>query len=145
LSAHQHDTKVFKKLRNTPAKCALCQQDHLANYKGCAVYRELVAARNKPPRGNQQHPEPDDNLLEDEDEAIPEREKGIDAVGVEGVEPLPTDNLLGWAPAVRLTNEQRQISENCGVQEAGFADHLARFALNNGLFEAIPDRVSVCR
>jgi hypothetical protein len=89
-------------------------------------------------------PEPNDDLLEDEeDEAIPERERGIGAVGVEGMEPLPTANLLGWSPAVRLTNEQRQISENCGVQEEGFADHLVRFALNNGLFEATADRVRV--
>jgi hypothetical protein len=57
------------------------------------------------------------------------------------VEPQPTANLLGWLPAVRLTNEQRQILENCGVQEEGFADHLVRFSLNSGLFEAIADRV----
>lgn len=50
----QHDTKTCKKPRNTPAKCALCQQDHPANYKGCAVYRELVESRNMSTRGNQQ-------------------------------------------------------------------------------------------
>lgn len=39
-----------KKDRNTPAKCALCQLDHPANYKGCQVYQEIStrkAYRNK--------------------------------------------------------------------------------------------------
>lgn len=34
-----------KKDRNTPAKCALCEGAHPANYKGCAVYREILARR----------------------------------------------------------------------------------------------------
>lgn len=38
-----------KKDRNTPAKCALCEGDHPANYKGCVVYREILA-RRKPQR-----------------------------------------------------------------------------------------------
>lgn len=39
-----------KKDRNTPAKCALCSCDHPANYKGCQVYREILARKtiNKP-------------------------------------------------------------------------------------------------
>jgi hypothetical protein len=66
---------------------------------------------------------------EERDEAVPEEERH-DFVP-EAVRPLPIANLLGWSPAVRLTNEQRQVLENCGVQEEGFADHLVRFALNN--------------
>lgn len=50
----QHDTKSCKKPRNTPAKCALCEQDHPANYKGCTVYRELVATRKIPTRERHQ-------------------------------------------------------------------------------------------
>lgn len=33
--------------RNTPAKCALCEGDHPANYKGCDVYREILQRRLK--------------------------------------------------------------------------------------------------
>lgn len=82
-----------------------------------------------------------DDIDEDEpqDEAIPDEERVAEAP--EAQEPLPTANLLGWSPAVCLTNDQRQILENCGVQEEGFADHLVRFSLNNGLFESVADRV----
>lgn len=34
-----------KKDRNTPAKCALCQGAHPANYKGCEVYKEILNRR----------------------------------------------------------------------------------------------------
>ena len=89
---------------------------------------------------------PEEDAYEDEepgevdDDAIhPEerpdrRDRGRDEI-------RPTANLLGWGPAVRLTNEQRQILKNCGVQDDGFADHLVRFELNNGVFEAIADRI----
>jgi hypothetical protein len=43
----QHDSKTCTKMRDTPATCALCQGNHPANYKGCSVYRDLNAARNK--------------------------------------------------------------------------------------------------
>lgn len=36
-----HDTKICKKTRDLPAKCALCKGDHPANYRGCNVYKEL--------------------------------------------------------------------------------------------------------
>lgn len=35
-----------KRDRNTPAQCALCQRSHPANYKGCEVYREILARKN---------------------------------------------------------------------------------------------------
>lgn len=34
-----------KKDRNTPAKCALCDNDHPANYKGCQVFKEILARK----------------------------------------------------------------------------------------------------
>lgn len=42
-----HDTKICSKSRNTPAKCALCNGSHPANYKGCEVYQELIQKRNR--------------------------------------------------------------------------------------------------
>lgn len=42
----QHNTKICTKPKNTPAKCALCNGDHPANYRGCNVYKELTAQRN---------------------------------------------------------------------------------------------------
>ncbi|GBP05707.1 Nucleic-acid-binding protein from transposon X-element [Eumeta japonica] len=36
-----------KKDRTTPAKCALCSCDHPANYKGCEIYKEILARRHK--------------------------------------------------------------------------------------------------
>ncbi|CAG4981139.1 unnamed protein product [Colias eurytheme] len=45
-----HKTSECKKKdRTTPAKCALCSCDHPANYKGCQIYKEIVARRNKIP------------------------------------------------------------------------------------------------
>ena len=49
----------------------------------------------------------------------------------------PTANLLGWGRAVRLTAEQRQTIENCGIGEDGFAAENPRFCINLGLFEYI--------
>lgn len=36
-----HNTLTCTKPTTTPPKCALCDGDHPANYKGCAIYREL--------------------------------------------------------------------------------------------------------
>jgi len=39
--AGEHLTKECHKSRETPAKCALCNGSHPANYKGCTTYYEL--------------------------------------------------------------------------------------------------------
>jgi len=55
----QHDSKDCKKPRHNSVKCALCGDDHPANYNGCTVYRNLVATRINHPRVNKlfyQHP-----------------------------------------------------------------------------------------
>jgi hypothetical protein len=55
----QHDSKDCTKPRHNPAKCALCGDDHPANYKWCTVHRNLVATRSNHPRVNNlfhQHP-----------------------------------------------------------------------------------------
>jgi hypothetical protein len=36
-----HDTAMCKKSKSDPPKCALCEGSHPANYKGCAIYREI--------------------------------------------------------------------------------------------------------
>jgi len=48
----QHDSKDCTKPRHNPARCALCGEDHPANYKGCNVYRNLVATRSNQTRAN---------------------------------------------------------------------------------------------
>ena len=55
----QHDSKDCTKPRHNPAKCALFGEDHPANYKGCTVYKNLVATRSNQATVNnihQQHP-----------------------------------------------------------------------------------------
>lgn len=37
----------IKRDRNTPAQCALCDGPHPANYKGCEVYKEILARRSQ--------------------------------------------------------------------------------------------------
>lgn len=37
-----HDTRTCIKPKETSAKCALCDGDHPASYKGCIVYREIT-------------------------------------------------------------------------------------------------------
>jgi len=51
----QHNSKVCTKPRHNPARCALCGEDHPANYKGCTVYRNLVATRSNQTRVNNLH------------------------------------------------------------------------------------------
>lgn len=41
-----HNTKDCNKSSNTPARCALCNGNHPANYKGCTVYKNLQRNRN---------------------------------------------------------------------------------------------------
>lgn len=44
--AESHKTSECPKVdRNTPATCALCLGPHPANYKGCEVYREILARK----------------------------------------------------------------------------------------------------
>jgi hypothetical protein len=47
-----HMSKECTKTRDTPAKCALCDLDHPANYRGCSVYKNIQRLRqpqkNKP-------------------------------------------------------------------------------------------------
>jgi hypothetical protein len=42
-----HMTTDCQKSKETPAKCALCSGEHIANYKGCTVYRDLQNAKCK--------------------------------------------------------------------------------------------------
>lgn len=44
--AEHHITSECLKPRNLPAKCALCQGEHPANYKGCQIHKELQRRRN---------------------------------------------------------------------------------------------------
>lgn len=59
-------------------------------------------------------------------------------------QPLPTANLLGWMPSQRLTSEQRQAYESCGINgQDDFPSDIDRFALSFALFEHIAARVRV--
>ena len=44
--AGHHITSICTKPRNLPAKCALCQGEHPAKYKGCQIYKDLQKRRN---------------------------------------------------------------------------------------------------
>lgn len=44
--AEHHITSECLKPRDLPAKCALCQGEHPANYKGCQIHKELQRRRN---------------------------------------------------------------------------------------------------
>ena len=41
-----HNSKESKKSKETPAKCALCGDNHPANYKGCEYYHNLIKGNN---------------------------------------------------------------------------------------------------
>lgn len=46
--AQSHKTSECPKTdRSTPAVCALCQGSHPANYKGCEVYKEILARKRQ--------------------------------------------------------------------------------------------------
>lgn len=40
-----HLSETCRKDRSTPATCALCSGSHPANYKGCAIYRDIISRR----------------------------------------------------------------------------------------------------
>lgn len=55
-----HLSTNCSKSRETPATCALCNDNHPANYKGCTVYKELQQRRRHPVSSNHarlQHPQ----------------------------------------------------------------------------------------
>lgn len=47
-----HNTTACKKSKDTPARCALCDGAHPANYKGCAFYHSLFKPNNDNNRMN---------------------------------------------------------------------------------------------
>ena len=51
--AECHPTSTCQKPRSLPAKCALCQGEHPANYKGCQIHKKLQKLRNPNSRTNQ--------------------------------------------------------------------------------------------
>ena len=55
-----HSTTTCTKSPDLPAKCALCDGDHPANYKGCTIYKELQQRRRLPfnSRHNNLHHQP---------------------------------------------------------------------------------------
>lgn len=56
--AQDHKTADCPKIdRNTPATCALCQGAHPANYKGCEVYKEILARKSNKQRNPRQQSE----------------------------------------------------------------------------------------
>lgn len=51
------DCEIKESVPRNQLKCALCQQNgHPANYKGCPVMKEIIAARNKDKRKNPHSP-----------------------------------------------------------------------------------------
>ena len=51
-----HNTAVCTKDSTTTATCALCGGAHLANYKGCDVYRRLQTVRGVPAPRSRPYP-----------------------------------------------------------------------------------------
>jgi len=49
-------TECQKSKKKAPAKCAVCPGQHIANYKGCTVYRDLQNAKNNSTNRKQQIP-----------------------------------------------------------------------------------------
>lgn len=43
---NNHSSSVCTKSKDSPARCALCHNDHPANYKGCKAYKELQQHRH---------------------------------------------------------------------------------------------------
>lgn len=55
----------------------------------------------------------------------------------------PTRNLLGWAPAITLTTEQRQLLESAGRVADDFKVDNRQFQFNRQLFERVSDFMKV--
>lgn len=50
--AENHFSSTCQKPCNLPVKCALCQGEHLVNYKGCQIHEELQKLCNPNSRNN---------------------------------------------------------------------------------------------
>lgn len=56
-----HDSSTCTKTRDTPAKCANCQGEHPANYRGCQTLRDLRAQKKKRINDHERVPPPSIN------------------------------------------------------------------------------------
>jgi len=56
--AENHPTSECTKTRDIPAKCALCNGQHPASYKGCTVYKQLRQRTQQPTKHTQRKPPP---------------------------------------------------------------------------------------
>lgn len=56
--AKDHETSACTKPNNTPATCALCGDNHPANYRGCVVHRELQNRRSSKNNTNKEETRP---------------------------------------------------------------------------------------
>ncbi|KAK9295109.1 hypothetical protein QLX08_010479 [Tetragonisca angustula] len=45
-----HDSTTCSNNTDTPPKCALCESQHLANYKDCEIYKEIRNRKYSPIR-----------------------------------------------------------------------------------------------
>lgn len=104
--AGSHNTSdCQKKDRNTPAKCALCLENHPANYKGCAVYQEILARRTKigRPFGNRET-HSNDQHLQSNNEKKPEKPKGQQKL-------MNQENTPSYSEILKGTHRQAENSE----------------------------------
>lgn len=73
--AGSHLSSICKKSKETPPKCALCDEAHPANYRGCSVHKELKKLRQKPPFRNKDFYEERNNKPKTGKDSSPEFKK----------------------------------------------------------------------
>jgi len=100
----QHDSKDCTKPRHNPAKCALCGEDHSANYKGCTVYKNLVATRSHHTRVN--------NLYQRHSATYPNQQRPLTIPTTSNTQPHHSKSLHTNTPVQPGKHTYAQILKN---------------------------------
>lgn len=100
-----HDTSSCKKTTNTPPKCALCDGEHPANYKGCSVYKDLKNKAYPPLRKPRDVPSPSTNSTN--------AERQVQSTGTGE----PTDKIKPSLYADVVSGKKLDSSKNFDLEE----------------------------
>jgi len=103
----QHDSKDCTKPRHNPAKCALCGQDHPANYKGCTFHKKLVATRSHHTRVN--------NLYQQHSDTYPNQQRPLINPTTSKTPPFQLLSHIHSCPTgpINICTETRKQSNPC--------------------------------
>lgn len=117
--ADTHFTHECTKDLSTPAKCANCGNDHPANYRGCALYKQLQELRTNPTR-SLNRPSGTQQLTQQTDSRIQQSRIQSNLQFVPAVQQQQDNIQMTSTYAQILSNNQKNdtvVSANNGIEQ----------------------------